>query len=120
MSKPQESPFLDLFYHCFTCPKLFSCFFICDFFSSTPAYDSPQPAHLRRQQSSLILLSQAPTFRAVQPYRHYQGVIEFYLCSNRDALLSPHFSESPECCTCQTYSLLDIFITSSFLQYQPS
>src|SRR6218665_1520710 len=27
MSKPQESPFLDLFYHCFISPKLFSCFF---------------------------------------------------------------------------------------------
>src|SRR6218665_3373605 len=27
MSKPQESPFLDLLYHCFTSPKLFSCFF---------------------------------------------------------------------------------------------
>src|SRR6218665_1334398 len=45
-------------------------FFISDFFSSTPVHDVPQPAHLRHQQSSLILLSQAPTFRAVQQHRH--------------------------------------------------
>ena len=50
----------------------------------------------------------------------YQGAIEFHLGSNGDALFSPHFSESPECCTCQAYSPLDILLTSSTLRYKPS
>src|SRR6218665_2331445 len=37
-----------------------------------------------------------------------------------DALFSPHFYKSPECCTCQTYSPFDIFLTPSILRYQSS
>src|SRR6218665_2995820 len=33
---------------------------------------------------------------------------------------SPHFSKSPECCTCQAYSPFDILLTTSFFCYQSS
>src|SRR6218665_3868757 len=57
---------------------IFACFY------STPAAsDSSQSAHLCHQQSSsLILLSQAPTFRALQQHRHYKGTLQFHLCCN--------------------------------------
>src|SRR6218665_2353315 len=37
-----------------------------------------------------------------------------------EMLFSPHFSKSPECCTCQTYSPFDILLTPSILRYQSS
>src|SRR6218665_2902391 len=36
----------------------------------------------------------------------YQGVIEFHLGCHGDALFSPHFSKSPECCTCHRRRLV--------------
>src|SRR6218665_2397135 len=53
-----------------------------------------------------------------EPYS--KTVIKFHFGCHGDALFSPHFSKSPECCTCQTYSPFDIFFTPSILRYHLS
>ena len=73
------------------CPQLFSSFVISDFFSSAPTSYSPQPAHLRNQQSTLVLISQTPIFWAIQQHRHYQGVIIYsFILAPMDMLSSLH------------------------------
>src|SRR6218665_2251157 len=127
MSKPPESPFLHLCYRCFMSPRSSHVFSFLTFSILL------LPVHLLIQLISItnsLLSSSFLRLRHSEPYSNmsatrarYQGAIEFHLGSNGDALFSPHFSESPECCTCQAYSPLDILLTSSTvisLRYKPS